>query len=70
MTLGSCYKESNAPLRSLMFFVVECIKTMTVQRLESCWPGRMVLVRLVDQDPVFGSGLLVASLVPSLGCCQ
>ena len=39
-------------------------------RLESRWLGRVGLCPLIDQDPTFGLGLLVASVVPSLSSCQ
>ena len=29
---------------------------VTVQCLESCWPGRVSLCRFIDQDPTFGFG--------------
>jgi len=42
------------------------IFTVTVQQLESRWPGRVDLCRYIDQDPFFGFGLLVTFLVRSL----
>jgi len=46
------------------------ISAVMVQQLGSRWLGQLGVCRLIDQDPSFGFGLLVASLVPSLGCCQ